>query len=310
MPENILREICEIREVPYPDHEISYLPSNWGASKGGKLGMETLQRRYSEKQFSVWRRKGGTNAIRKGPIGNQWKLKEIRSPELNEELSELIGICLGDGTLTEYFLRIFGNVKYDKPHIKHISEMIQHLFGLSPRLYERERNLFVLEISSKQMCKFLHNGYGLPYGNKIVKKAVIPSRILEDTKLSLACLRGLVDTDGSVSKRGNQISLNFTSRNKKLLEQVWEIGKPFFSYKYTEDVGTNSFGKIVEYFKIVGSSNLKDIVCFSERYKNNKYLYRKDGVDYYPRYNGISLPYKLRAGGLVGQDTAKNYLVA
>jgi len=302
LSERLLRDICEMKKIPYPEKDLSYLPSTWGASKGGKLGMATLQRKYSDK-LNLWRSKGGKAS------GISWNTKKIKIPELDEDLAEFIGICLGDGTLTEYFLRIFGNLKYDVPHLEYISKRIQTLFGITPRLRIRN-NLLILETSSKKMCQFLHEEYGLPYGSKITNKAAIPPGIIENRKLSLACLRGLMDTDGGVCKRGNQISLNFTSRDSTLLEQAWNIGKPFFSYNDGEDVGTNSFKKIIEYFKVVGSSNLKNIVCFSERYKNNKYLYRREGVEYYSRYGGVSLPYKLRADGLVGQDTVKDNLAA
>ncbi len=77
-----------------------------------------------------------------------------------------------------------------------------------------------------------------------------------------------MDTDGSISKRGNQICLEFTSRNPVLLEQVWQTGQrlAIFAHKNSEQVGTNSWPRIRRYFSLIGSSNKIRIIRFNERF--------------------------------------------
>ena len=152
-----------------------------------------------------------------------------------------------------------------------------------------------LEICSKKLCDFLHNDFKIPYGNKIKGNANIPKLIFNSKKLSIACLRGLIDTDGSVSKRGTYICLAFNSNNEIIKKQVLIIGKKlkFFSHEYKDEVGTNSWKKIIKYFNIAGSSNISHIIRFCERYYNKSFLYKKDVLNYYKLYNDIILPFKM-----------------
>jgi len=219
----------------------------------------------------------------------------MKFPVLNEQLAEFIGVMLGDGTLTKNFIRIYGDSRYDLSYFKYLESLVKNLFDLKVKISARkDKNLLILTVCSTDLCRLLNGKYEFPYGNKL-KKARIPNKVIEDKKLAISCLRGLIDTDGCVGKRGRWLRIVFFSRTPKLLEQVWEIGKHYnlFTYKYWEQVGTDSFDKIVKYFQIVGSSNLRHIVRFLEKYKNNKLLYVREVVDFYSNYKDISLPYKL-----------------
>jgi intein/homing endonuclease len=188
------------------------IPSNWGSRKGGILGMQTLMKKYKN-ELKMWRSKGAKSS-------NKSKLKQILIPQSNEKLAELVGIALGDGTLTKYFLRISGDPRFDTSYFNYISNLCEGLFGLKPSLRkEKNRNLMYLTIYSANVCNFL-NKLGLPFGDKIRNKAKIPEIFLRDLPLSIACLRGLIDTDGTVSKRANQLTLTFWSNNGILLNQV------------------------------------------------------------------------------------------
>ena len=227
-------------------------------------------------------------------------IKNISLPNLNEKLAEFIGICLGDGTLTKYFVRIFGDSRYDISYFLYISSLVKDLFKFSPFLrYDRGRDnkkhTVYLELCSKNLCDFLHTNFTIPYGDKIKGNAKIPSLILNNKKLSIACLRGLVDTDGSISKRGTYICLVFNSNNEILREQAFILGKSLkvFNHKYKDEIGTNSWERIIKYFKTVGSSNISHIIRFCERYYNKNYLYKKDILNYYKMYKEIMLPFKM-----------------
>jgi hypothetical protein len=63
----------------------------------------------------------------------------------------------------------------------------------------------------------MHNKWAIPYGDKIKGVAMIPNAVMEDRKLAICCLRGLIDTDGSVSKDGNGIQSGLAHITRRLL---------------------------------------------------------------------------------------------
>jgi len=293
LPESLFNKILDLSEIRKENLNINYLPNNWGKIIGGKRGMKTIQKKYPEKILE-WRKK----AIRKSHLNNA---KKIKIPLLDEKLAELVGVYLGDGTLTKYFIRISGDCRYDIPYFKYLSEVIYELFSINPSIRkEKNRNTLYLTVLSKNVCSFLNKNFGLRYGHKIKNKTCIPKKILEDEKLSIACFRGLIDTDGSISrrgKRGSQFCIQFTSHNKKLLKQVHEIGKKIgvFTFGDKTGSGTNKQENILKFFKIVGSSNLRHIVRFHQRFYKNKTLYQRDVLKHYkkPFYINLTLPFKV-----------------
>ena len=75
--------------------------------------------------------------------------------------------------------------------------------------------------------------------------------IFKNKELVVACLRGLIDTDGSVSRRGrngSQFCIQFTSHNKLLLNQVDVIGKKLgiFTFYDRTGTGTNKWKNILK----------------------------------------------------------------
>lgn len=294
LPFPLFKKLCSLSKIKKNSLNISYLPGNWGAVKGGKKGIVSMMKKYSS-QLPLWRIRGGMNS----PIP---KTKDITYPELNENLAEFIGAYLGDGTLTKYFIRISGDYRYDLPYFNYLSKLIFKLFGIKPIIIKEKRlvNTAHLLIFSKKICSFLKDDYGIKYGHKIRNKTCVPKDILKDKELSIACLRGLVDTDGSVSRRGkggSQFCVQFTNHNKKLLYQANSIGKRLriFTYITGNGTGTNKWENILKYFEIVGSSNLRHIVRFCLRNYESKTIYVGDVVKYYKKnlYRNINLPFKM-----------------
>lgn len=293
LPEGLFEKILNLVGIVKEDLNPIYLPFNWGMSLGARRGMATLQKKYPEKLLE-WRRKGSRNSS----IVNT---KRIKTPRLSEKLAEFIGVYLGDGTLNEYQIRITGDYRYDLFYFKHLSNLVSELFGLSSSIKkESKHNTVNLTISSKSLCSYLNKEFRLKFGNKILNKTVIPKKIIADKKLAIACLRGLIDTDGSVSRRGragSQFCLQFTSHNKELLRQVDGLGRDLgiFTFSGITGAGTNKWENIIKYFRVVGSSNLRHIVRFYERYSKGNTIYQKEVVNYYHKgfYKSIILPFKL-----------------
>ena len=294
LPENLFSNLLKLYEGPKKGLKISYLNSNWGRSIGGKRGIKSLENKYHDK-IKKWRKLAIKKALSKS------NLKKIKIPEVNEKLAEFIGIYLGDGTMTPYQLRIVGDSRYDKLYFNYISNLIFHLFGLKTSIImHKNTNTSLLVVYSKNLCDFLNKKFRLKPGDKIRNENIIPKGVLNNKNLSIACLRGLVDTDGSVSRRGregSQFCIQFTSHNKKLLEQVKVIGNnlKFFTFNSETGSGTNKWKNIINYFKIVGSSNPKHIIRFLLR-KDGKSIYRDELSHYFEeeKYKTLNLPFILK----------------
>ena len=295
LPRSLFEDLCHISKINPDKFKVKFLPGNYGQIIGGKKGIQTTMRRYPN-EIKKWRDKG----IRNSPISKKLNLKIIKRPKLNEELAEFIGAYLGDGTLTKYFIRISGDYRYDFHYHKYLSVLILRLFGLESVIgKEKGVNTSYLRVFSVNLCSFLNKNFKISYGHKIRNKTIIPEQILRNMDLSIACLRGLMDTDGSVSRRGvggSQFCVEFTSHNKLLLKQVYDIGKRLgiFTFCSETHAGTNKWDNIEKYFRIVGSSNLRHIVRFHLRKYKNKTIYQKDLPKYFEQdlYKNLKLPFR------------------
>jgi len=111
-PLYLVQELCGIGGLPFESLEIEKLvPDNWGRVKGGKKGIKAMFSKHRE-HLKEWRTKGGKAARKNFGLTK----KKVLLPFLNEKLSELIGIHLGDGTLAKYFLKISLDPRYDLPY--------------------------------------------------------------------------------------------------------------------------------------------------------------------------------------------------
>lgn len=300
LPLYFVEELCRIAGLSFESLKIKEMVlDNYGQVKGGKKGIKAMFTKHRE-NLREWRAKGGRAARENLLLGST--KKEVLLPSLNEKLAELIGIHLGDGTLTKYFLKISQDPRYDLPYVLYIKALIEDLFGASPAIREeKDRNLIYVQLFSKTACEYLHDEWNLPYGDKVKGKAAIPDAIMKNRNMAIACLRGLMDTDGSVSKDGNSVSVRFSSHNKMLVDQVERIGRSLgiFTFRSLMETGTKSWSKVVDYFRIVGSSNLRHIVRFNAKFRENKILRKEEVANHYKEYKGIRLPFKVSRGPVV-----------
>lgn len=289
LPVSIADLLTEISGIRWRDFKIEkILDSNWGKSKAGKIGQKRMYEKYS-KNLSKWRMRG----YKKSKFGNFSNKKDIIIPKLNENLAEFLGICLGDGTLTKYFLRISLDLKVDKPYSEYVSTLGEEIFGIKPSVKDDLlRGVINVKFYSVDMCNFLNKKLELPHGDKIKYKTRILDRVFVKRELMLSCLRGLVDTDGNI---GNGVF--FSSKNPDLMNQITQfckVNKIFTDFdKFT--VGTGSFEKVNKYFKEIGSSNLRNIVRFQKMFigKRKPYIKNNDLIKFYDQYKDCILPYKL-----------------
>ncbi|MBI2098831.1 LAGLIDADG family homing endonuclease [Candidatus Uhrbacteria bacterium] len=141
-------------------------------------------------------------------------------------LAYIAGVALGDGNLSNpngraTRLRITCDKKY-KNIIKRICAAIQKLLPNNKvSLIKCKSNCINISCYSNQWEDLL--GWKALGGSKYKQKVSIPDWIIKNRNFSIACLRGLLETDGSIYKdRGYQM-VNFVTIIPKLATNVMEI---------------------------------------------------------------------------------------
>lgn len=175
-------------------------------------------------------RRGGLNSIKTHKENNTgfFLLKAINIPARCSKLAELIGVLLGDGSISLRQVRIYLNPKKDKPYANYLRNTIKELFGIEVSSSERvAESTLVLTMNSTKLVHFL-NKQSLPVGDKIKQGIRVPDWIWDHKEWQRACLRGLFDTDGctyiDLHKYKNKIyghaCIAFTSDSKNLLQDI------------------------------------------------------------------------------------------
>lgn len=193
--------------------------------------------------------------------------KNVVLPKYSTRLAEFFGIMLGDGGINNpWQANITLNSVKDKEYALYILKLCNDLFGVSPAIRKRKgRQALVVSLASTSVVDFLV-AHGLPRGNKLKQGLNVPKWILSKKEYRIACIRGLVDTDGCLfihkhsvaGKTYKNIGLCFTSYSPKLIQQVATILEEFLImphisrgrhiYLYREDA-------VCKYLKVFGSSN-------------------------------------------------------
>jgi len=165
-------------------------------------------------------------------------LKEIHLDK-NEKMAEMIGIILGDGSLSKNSLRICLNAD-EKEYIYYVSQLMEELFKKESSSYQQKNTKsYYLRICSMSLVKALISK-GLKVGNKVKNNIGVPLWIKNNKKYIIACLRGLFDTDGSIYKHETKgyiyIHLNFRSYSINLLNDFKEMcdGMNIITNKYQD----------------------------------------------------------------------------
>lgn len=155
---------------------------------------------------------------------NRNGLKKIKLPRKSKMLAEFVGICLGDGNVSKYQIGITLNTVADKNYIPYVIKLYNSLFPeLKVNLVKKKgENAVEVRINSKIVSDFLLNMGIVPNNKKV------PNWIHDSSNYKKFCVRGLFDTEGSVStknylsKKGGKTyyQLNFRNYNKRLMKFV------------------------------------------------------------------------------------------
>ncbi|MBL7155106.1 MAG: LAGLIDADG family homing endonuclease [Candidatus Portnoybacteria bacterium] len=270
----LLRKLCRKTNIPIPSN--IKLKDRWwyvhlGASIGGKIVWEKYgtigNPEYRKKKWHEWWEREGK--FKKHPIINI--CKSIKKPRKSKDLAEFVGITLGDGGIAKRQLTITLHYRDDKEYGTFVVNLVKRLFNVPiSKYYRQENSTNSFVISRTELIKFCVEKLGLKIGNKIKQQVDIPDWIKQNKQYSIACVRGLIDTDGSIINHcykvsGKQYSykkLNFTSLSKPLIKSVFQILKnnglnPRISRN--KDIWLDSKKNMEIYFRIFESHNPKHL---------------------------------------------------
>lgn len=178
---------------------------------------------------------------------------------IKKHLTYVIGVALGDGNLSNpnkraVRLRITCDTKYKKI----IENIIKSIKIILPKnkvsIVKREKNYIDISCYSNKWESLL--GWKVGLGSKYKQKISVPKWIINNKKFTLLCLRGLLETDGSIYLDRKYKMANFVtiipSLAADVMTMIEKIGfKPniqFFYYNYKRTKITIRVSKDVENF--------------------------------------------------------------
>lgn len=157
----------------------------------------------------------------------------------------ITGIALGDGNLSNpngraVRLRITCDNKYPNL-IKRISNCLQTVFDENRvTSYKRWGNATDICLYSNDLEDFL--GWKAFGGSKYTQNVRVPSWIFKDKNYMRSCLKGLIETDGSIYKDRTYTFVNFTTIIHALSQDV-QIMLNLLGYKPNTQVIMQKSGK-------------------------------------------------------------------
>jgi hypothetical protein len=274
-----LEVLCKNANLPIPK-KIKIKDPFWYAAKGARKGGLAKFKKYGcvsdpekrKNKWQKWWKENGKN--KKSSITNPLPFKR---PHFSVKVAEFIGIVLGDGGMTKNQIKITLHSVDDLEYSIFIEKLMEGLFGIVPGKHARHDCQAVnITISRILLVKFCTEKLGLKIGNKIKQQVDIPNWVMENDEFSVACLRGLIDTDGcliihkykSKEKYYTYKKIGFTSRSAPLLKSVSSILnnlgiKNRFSGKY--DIRIEANNDVELYFKLVGTNNPKHLKRYGMR---------------------------------------------
>ncbi len=200
--------------------------------------------------------------------------KIIKIPEKNENLAEILGVILGDGHLERKTLTITGNSN-EIEHYNYLKKNIKSMFNLDSVILKlKNQNAIQLKIYSIELINFLMNNSFI-LGNKIKNKESLPPWVFEKEEFIYGALRGLFDSDGGIyqkQKKYKRVIIEFQTDSPYIRENIFKMLKKigFTPSKSSGNIRIQNQKEIYKFFKIIGSSNPKNIVRYNHFIKDGQ----------------------------------------
>jgi len=148
--------------------------------------------------------------------------------KIDKYLAEETGVHIGDGSLNIYknnnpCYTVACHKKDDKEYMDtFLLPLIKRVYKKEPKPRYWSRGTYGFRIRSMKILQFKHNTLGLPLGKK--KDIIIPSIIRTNNYLMKFLIRGLFDTDGSITiwRTNNKLypRIYFSNISEKLVNQI------------------------------------------------------------------------------------------
>ena len=256
--------------------DVGPLPDFTHVRVAARLGGLRRSRLHGNPGTPEGRRLGGLRSVAKrqaaaaqGLPSDGFQLaKVIQQPEPSPLLAEFFGMLLGDGCILNPFqVGLYFNTETDAGYADVMEEAARSLFGVTPRrLTAADSRGGALIFSSKVFVDYLLR-CGFTSGDKVTRQAGVPSWIVENQEYARRCMRGLMDTDGSVYAYGHHVAgrsythhaLCFTNRSFPLLDFV-DISLRANGYRPTRTgfrVYLYRRAEVHRYFADIGTQNPK-----------------------------------------------------
>ncbi|MDP2788761.1 MAG: LAGLIDADG family homing endonuclease [bacterium] len=274
LPEKVAEFLFKRTGVKIPESK-KLVDQFWYTKKGGKMGAEAVLKKYG--------RLGGDPKARKiawlkwwqktGKF-KKWKMldrKPIAKPGKNVELAEFVGIMLGDGGMTKNQVTISLNRETDADYMIYVNELVSKLFKVTPSFREDKNSLATDIVVSRMDLVDFCKSIGLKVGNKVKQQVDIPGWVKNNKQFLRVCIRGLVDTDGSVFEHKYRVGgklyrykkIDFSSCSKPLLNSVFMFLKNLELrpriVKDGKKLRIESIDTVKKYMEVVGTSNKKHL---------------------------------------------------
>ena len=182
----------------------------------------------------------------------------------SEDLAELTGVLLGDGNISKdhHTISITLNQIEEPNYVNYIKNLIKSTLNQEPSVVDLPNNKAIqLRIYNTGIIKGLLSK-GLKSGNKVKNQVGVPLWIKKNHRFIIPCLKGLIDTDGSIfiRKSNNAIGINFKNNSKPLVEDFREMCETLqIRTSKVYNGWTHSRGKNFRHFKV--SINAKEQVA-------------------------------------------------
>ncbi len=174
----------------------------WAASKhaASVKGGYALFEKHGSPATVEGRRLGGTHALAilraSGRIPVEKPFHEPKT--YSTELAEFVGILLGDGHIDHAQWSVTLNSIKDAKYAKFVQRLAHTLFLFRPTKRKRKHMHAVVIYGGGKRSILYFQKLGLHIGNKVKQQVGVPTWIVNNIPYSIACLRGLMDTDGGI----------------------------------------------------------------------------------------------------------------
>lgn len=205
--------------------------------------------------------------------------KEIKYPKKCAKLAEFIGIMLGDGGLSgTHQITVSFNNKVDNGYAQHIAKILKKLFSIDCHIHKRKGGNGADIVVNSSNLRDLLLRLGLKAGNKVRNQVSVPEWITKKRQYRIACLRGLMDTDGSFYLHKYSIGrksyiypkMDFCNCSRPLVNFVFNTLNELDCKARVarQNVLLDSLSSVKKYFKAIGTSNPKYLKKFKSYFYN------------------------------------------